>query len=385
MLEEFLHPSDDALFDTRYSESQLGAQILHADQLEESAGVQDVALIGIKEDRASKRNTGSAAAPDDIRAQLYQLMRLNQSLRVADLGNIQPGATLKDTYVAVRQVCEEMHRRNIIPVLIGGSHDLSFAQYHALQCLGRPINCCLIDSCIDFYDGEDPINDENFVGRIMVAEPSYLSTLSVIGYQTHLTTPESLAVLDRLHFEHYRLGRVRTDIVEMEPVLRSANMVSMDMSAVRVGDSPANYLASPNGLFGEEICQLAYYAGQGQEIFSFGLYGCNLLYDRNEQSLRLAAQIIWYFLEGLSVRRIDLPRPDDENFLRYTIQFSQSGHELTFWKSRRTDRWWMEVPVNGNRRNSRKFQLVACSYRDYQTAVREELPDRWLKAYARLS
>ncbi|MCS6916874.1 MAG: formimidoylglutamase [Chitinophagales bacterium] len=385
MLEEFLQQPDDSLYEASYSESQLGAYLIAPAQAANLADPMDAALIGIKEDRASKRNAGSAAAPDDIRQQLFQLMRLDPSVRLADLGNIQPGATLKDTYIAVRQVCEELLRRRIIPILIGGSHDLTFAQYLAHQCLNQPVQACLVDSSIDFFDGEDPINDENFVGRIMVTEPTVLSSLSVLGYQTHLTTPESLAVLDRLHYEHYRLGRLRADISEMEPVLRSATLVSMDMAAVRVGDSPANYLASPNGLFGEEACQLAYYAGQSNEVRSFGLYGCNLVYDRNEQSLRLAAQIIWYFLEGLATRRTDFPKAGDANYLKYTVQFTNHGYELTFWKSRHTDRWWMEVPVGTSRRNSRKFELVACSYRDYQAAVREELPDRWLKAHARMS
>ncbi|MCS6991254.1 MAG: formimidoylglutamase [Chitinophagales bacterium] len=385
MLEDFLQLPDESIYHAEYNCSQLGAHVIQPQKAYEQLEQVEVALLGVKEDRGSKRNAGSAAAPDDIRAQLFQLMRLEPSLRVADLGNIQPGASLKDTYVALRQVCEELLGRQIVPVVIGGSHDLTFAQYHALASVAESVHLCLIDSSLDFFDGEDPINDENFVGRIMVSEPSHLGLLSLIGYQTHLTTPESLAVLDRLHYEHYRLGKLRPDISEMEPVLRTAHMVSMDMSAIRVGDSPANYLASPNGLFGEEACQLAYYAGQSNALRTFGLYGCNLLYDRNEQSLRLAAQVLWYLLEGLANRKADFPEDGSDDYLKYTVHFSNHAYELVFWKSRRTDRWWMQVPVGKKPFNSRKFELIACSYSDYLMAVREELPDRWLKAHARLS
>ena len=385
MFEEFLRLPDYDLYEQPFSEYQLGKHIISPLQLPDQLEGIQVALMGVKEDRGSKHNIGCAAAPDEIRRQLFALMKFRGDFRIADIGNIEPGASLKDTYVAMSRVVNELLRMKIIPVIIGGSHDLTFAQYVSYQEIGRNINAGIVDSTIDFHDGEDEINDENFLGRIFVVEPSCLFDTSVVGYQTHLTSPEALEMTDRLHFENYRLGKLRSDLYEMEPVMRGSNLVSMDMAAIRYSDSPANITASPNGLFGEEVCQLARYAGQSNEADSFGLYGCNLAYDNHDQSVKLAAQIIWYFLEGVFQRRHDFPKPGDEDYLKYTVQFKENKYEMNFWKSRKTDRWWMEVPSSNKKRNHKKFHLLPCSYNDYQMACREEVPDRWLKAQAKLS
>jgi len=385
MLEEFLQFSNDEIYNEDYAESQLGNQILIPSELPETLDDLTVAIIGVREDRGSKHNIGSAAAPDEIRRQLFLLSRFNHDFKIADLGNIEPGATLKDTYVALSRVINELLRMKIIPVIIGGSHDLTFGQYIGYHDLSRSLNLCIVDSGIDFHDGEEEINDENFLGRVFVAEPSVLFGACVMAYQTHLVSPKSLEVMDKLHFENYRLGIVRGDLFEMEPVMRSTNLCSFDMSAIRFADSPANYTSSPNGLFGEEICQLSRFAGQSETVDSFGLYGCNLAYDNRDQSVKLAAQIIWYFIDGVCNRRNDFPTAHDENYTRYTVQFKENKYEMNFWKSHKSDRWWMEVPLGDRQRNQKKTQIIPCSYSDYQMACREEIPERWMKAQAKLA
>lgn len=385
MFEEFLRLPEENIYDQPYTDFQLGNQILSPSMLPDNLDGIQVAIFGVREDRGSKHNVGSAHAPDEIRKQLFSLTKIKTENKIADLGNIDPGATLTDTYVAMSKIVNELLHLKILPVIIGGSHDLTFGQYCGYQDIRRNINLTVIDSMIDFHDGQDELNDENFLGRIFVLQPSVLFHADVIALQTHLTSSQALEVMDKLHFESHRLGKVRTDIHDMEPVLRGANLCSFDMSALRFADSPANYTASPNGLFGEEACQLARYAGQSDVVDSFGLYGCNLAYDNHDQSTKLASQILWYFLDGFCNRQKDFPQEKDENYLKYTVQFKENKYEMNFWKSKMSDRWWMEVPVVNTKRNQKKFHIVPCSYNDYQLACSEEVPERWMKTYAKLS
>ncbi len=385
MFEEFVRHPDDEIYDQAYTDFQFGKQIISPHQLPDNLEGVQVALIGAREDRGSKHNVGSAHAPDEIRRQLFALAHFNTDLKIADLGNIDPGASLQDTYVALSSVISELLNLKIIPIIIGGSHDLTFSQYSAYHDQRRNINMSVVDSMIDFHDGEEEINDENFLGRIFVLEPSSLFEANVIAHQTHLTTSQAMDVMEKLHFGTYRLGKVRADILEMEPVMRGTNLCSIDLSAVRFADSPANYTASPNGLFGEEACQLARYCGQSEATDSFGLYGCNLAYDNRDQSVKLAAQIIWYFLDGYVNRHHDFPKENDTEYLKYTVQFKDNRYEMNFWKSLRSDRWWMEVPVTNSKRNRKKFHTIPCTYQDYQLACAEEVPERWMKTSAKLS
>ena len=69
--------------------------------------------------------------------------------------------------------------------------------------------------------------------------------------------------------------------------------------------------------------------------------------------------------------------------MKFTVHLEDSDHELIFWKSKKTERWWMELPF-GDKKKYGRNQLVPCSFEDYEGACEQELPDRWMKAYTKL-
>ncbi len=95
----------------------------------------DIAIIGVQEDRNAIGNPGCALAPDYIREKLYRLNEGNYDTKIVDLGNIRSGATVTDTYYAVKTVVNELIKKNIIPVILGGGQDLTYAQYMAYETL----------------------------------------------------------------------------------------------------------------------------------------------------------------------------------------------------------------------------------------------------------
>lgn len=382
MFEEFLQPAPAELYaPDSFHDMQLGSQIV-PDAYPEGM---HIALFGVKEDRGSVRNNGCAQAPDQIRQHLFSRARLLPEASIVDLGNLEMGASVNDTYVAISKVVNELIRLRVLPVIIGGSHDLTFGQFGAYHDLQRNINITIADNCIDLKQEPGNPDDESFLLNIFRYEPSYIFNFSQVGYQTHLSSQNAVELLDKLHFDSFRLGKVRSAIDEMEPVLRNSNLFSFDMSVVRLSDAPGNRCAGPNGLFAEEACQLASYAGQSEMVDSFGLYGCNPSVDQGNQSAQLAADIIWYFMNGFYNRKHDFPSDEDPDYVKFTIHFKENKYELNFWKSKKSDRWWMEVPAANKQRNQKKFHLLPCSYSDYQMACREELPERWIRAYQKFS
>jgi arginase family enzyme len=384
MLEEFLQPAEQELFSPQnFSTYTLGSSIERSTHPE---GM-NVAIVGVNEDRGSIKNIGCAEAPDVIRKQLFSLSQFNTNTKIIDLGNIQKGETIRDTYVALSKVVNELIKMKILPVIIGGSHDLTCGQFSGYEGLNRMINVSVIDNTIDLQrEGEvAAIDDERFLLDILSYEPSLIFNYHQIGYQTHLASNQAIELLNKLQFETYRLGLMRAEIIEIEPVLRGTNLLSFDMSAIRFSDAPANANATPNGIFAEEACQLSRYAGQSDLLDSFGIYGCNPSLDRRNQTSQLAASIIWYFIDGFNSRKNDYPSEDDTDYTKYTIHFKENKYEMNFWKSKKSDRWWMEVPTGIKASNHKKHHLLPCSYKDYQMACQEELPERWIKAFHKLS
>jgi formiminoglutamase len=345
----------------------------------------DIALIGVNDGRASINNAASAMAPDSVRKYLYSLYRPGSNVKIADLGNIKSGNSLKDTYFAVRDVVGTLLKKNVIPVIIGGGQDLTYANYLAYESIGKIINIVTVDNAFDLGDAESSLNSRTYLNKIITHQPSYLFNFSNIGYQTYFVDNEAIELMKKLYFDVYRLGLVQSDIEEVEPMVRNADMISVDISSVRMSDAPGNGNSTPNGFYGEELCRIMRYAGLSDKLSSIGIYEINPEIDRNGQTSHLAAQAIWYFIDGFYNRKMDFPVKDKKFYIKYRVVIKEIQNEIVFFKSKKSDRWWMEVPcpIKLKSKYDRHY-LVPCSYRDYQTALKEEIPDRWWQAYQKL-
>lgn len=345
----------------------------------------DIAILGVCEDRLAFTNKGCAAAPNEVRKHLYKLFSAGFTPRVVDLGNIMPGHTESDTFFALSEVIDFLIRNNIVPVIIGGSQDLTYAQFRGYEKLEQTINIVNIDATFDIGGSDDELTNRTFLGKIILHQPNYLFNYSNIGYQTYLVPPGSLNMMNKLYFDTYRLGQIRDNIAEAEPVIRHADMLSFDMSALKHSDAPAHEEASPNGFYAEEACQMMRYAGMNDKLTSLGIYEINPDYDIQNKTASLAAQMIWCFMDGFYGRKKDFPTRSSSDYTRFHVFLQDNKYEINFYKSAKSDRWWMEVPYPPDK--NLKFErhtLIPCSYKDYETACKDDIPDRWWQTYQKL-
>lgn len=348
-------------------------------------GIQ-IAIIGVLEERNAFGNKGCMLAPDAVRRFLYQLSPGSPVLRIVDLGNIKSGATIEDTWYALSQSVAFLIKKNIFPVIIGGSQDLTYANYLAYEKLEQTVNMVTIDSRLDLGAVEDEMSARSYLGKIILHQPNYLFNYCNIALQSHFADHKTLELMDKLFFDNFRLGEIRKDITETEPLLRNADILSVDLSALRFADAPGNENAGPNGLFGEEACQLCRYAGMSDKLSSAGFYELNPKLDQRGQTAHLVAQMIWYLLDGYGSRKKDFPIGDRNLFTKYRVTGEHFDHEIIFFKSNRSDRWWMDVPYPPDKRlKFERHHMVPCSYKDYQQASEGEMPDLWWRTYQKLS
>jgi formiminoglutamase len=345
----------------------------------------DIAIIGVCEDRYSLNNFGCSEAPDWVRKYLYRLFRANTPVNLADLGNIRSGNRVEDTYFALRDVISHLLSRNIIPVIIGGSQDLTYANYLAYESLGKIINLVSVDNQFNLGSDSKNMNSGSFLSHIIMHQPNFLFNYTNIGYQTYFVEPEAVDLMKKLYFDSYRLGFVQTDIEEVEPMVRNADLLSFDISAVRQSDAPGSGNSTPNGFYGEEVCRIMRYAGMSDKLTSLGIYEINPRFDNNGQTAHLAAQMIWYFIDGYCNRKKDFPMNDKEEYVKFHVTLKELDDQIVFYKSKKSDRWWMEVPCPTNLMSKfERHYLVPCSYKDYQTACSEDVPDRWWQAFQKI-
>ncbi|HSV89163.1 MAG TPA: formimidoylglutamase [Bacteroidales bacterium] len=345
-----------------------------------------LAILGVKEDRMAGENEGCGLAPDYVRKYLYELFQGSFKVNIADLGNIKAGNKVSDTYFALKTVLTELISRKVIPIIIGGSQDLTYANYLAYGELGQVINLISVDSAFDLgLNKDETINNSNYLSAILTHQPNFLFNYTNLGYQTYLVDQDAIELMGKLFFDVYRLGVVRKDLEEVEPVVRNADVLSFDVSSIRQSDAPGNSNVSPNGFQGEEACQIVRYAGLSDKLSSIGFYEANPALDRGEQTMQLVAQMIWYFIEGFSSRKKDMPdrqRKESGEYIKYFVSSKEVQQELVFYKSKKSDRWWMEVPCPASMqvKYERQF-LVPCSYREYLAACQNDIPEKWLQVY----
>jgi formiminoglutamase len=373
-----------------YYTSQLGVKIVpYSEDFPDMDELKpDIALIGVLEDRQSVDNSGCALGPDYIRERLYRLNEGAYTVKIADLGNIRQGATVTDTYFALKTVVIELIKKDIVPVIIGGGQDLTYAQYMAYESLEQKVDVVTIDALFDMNDdfSEQGLEttSQSYLNRIFLHEPNYLFNYSNLGYQTYFASQDSLRVMDKLYFDVHRLGELSGQINVAEPIIRNASMISFDIGAIRSSDAPGNTNATPNGFYGEEACQLCRYAGFNDKLSSIGFYEFNPAYDNNGQTAILLSQMIWYFIDGFYNRKKDFPLQPRSQYLIYKTSLKHEDHELVFVKSKKSDRWWMQVPYPTGGSKNERFHLVPCRYEDYNIAVSGEMPDLWWRTYQKL-
>lgn len=372
---DFLEPSHfiSTIDKTQFNSHQIGHHILtlHQDDFEITDA--DIFILGCGERRGSNGLKVWSHAADTVRAALYPMYDWHNEIKVADLGNIAEGATLKDTQVALRSILTEIHLHNKIVILIGGSQDLTIQQYEPFFELKKMVNISAIDMLLDLEESENT-NDTSYLMKLFTEPVSFIKHFNSIAFQSYLTNPLMIQTLDRLRFDCYRLGHVRHNITDMEPVIRNTDILTVDLNALRASEAPFNPKASPNGLFADELCQLLKYAGMATQLSSVGIYNLYEDNDINDTGAQTIAQAVWYFVDGYRVRMLEQPFQTPGEFEIYHTNVEDTN--ISFYKSKRTLRWWMQMPDNS---------MLPCTKNDYKTAGSNEFPERWFREQERLS
>jgi len=355
--------------DLGYKEGQVGKTIpVYEEELPEIDDA-DLIIVGCNDQRGAALLAPSEAA-NAIRREFYNLYQWHHDIKLADIGNVKMGKTVHDTYAALKVILYELKELGKTVVVLGGSHDLTLAQYYAFEQSKSAVDAVGIDALIDI-NLDSPFRADNFLMELLTAEPNYLRHYNHIAFQSYFVHPRMLETMDKLRFDCFRVGHVKEHLEEMEPVIRNCSFLTFDISAMANSAAPANTI-SPNGLNGEEACTLMQYAGMSHNIRTVGLYGYRPEQDHEQLTAKQLAQMMWYLMDGRSRGSREAMIDERDDFNEFHTAFAEV--ETVFLQSKKTGRWWMQLPDKN---------FIACSYKDYLLASSNEIPERWLRAQER--
>lgn len=385
----FLDPVPDKCFvkNTRPGKNTFGETLtIYRDEEDfpELEGYQ-LALIGIKEERGAIDNHGCADGANHIRKAFYRLFNHWEEIKMVDLGNVKTGQEISDTYYALNQVLTELLKQHILPMVIGSSQDMTYPMYQVYEPTGKLVNITAIDPLFDVGNDNEGLNSHSYLSHIILHQPNYLFNFTNIGYQSYYVDKENIELMKQLLFDTYRLGILKPHIELTEPLIRNANILSIDMGAFRAADAPGVKNASPNGFNGEDACRMTRYAGLNFKLSSIGFFEYNPHYDINSRTANLIAEMIWYFIDGYSLRQDDMPTPDSVDFKRYNVQIGEGEENVIFLCHKITGKWWIDMSfMHADDPRYERHHYIPCSKEDYDQAMNNELPDKWWQFYQKL-
>jgi formiminoglutamase len=367
MLSHWLTPisADQITATAQTANGALGRQIDFYTGAEKKLPKGGVILLGL-----------DAQVADAVRNSLYAFASPDTGLRITDLGNFRKSES--DFCIPLIQ---ELLSAGHILVLLGKSEETAVTQFLAYRDFKRVSNMALIHQQLRL-EVKEAINAPDCpMQSILLPQHKRLFHFALLGTQAHLMQGQVLRYMEKKGFDHIRLGSVRQDPSAVEPAIRDMDLVAANLQVLRTGVHQYQ-TGTASGLTVEEFCLLARYAGISEKVTSLSLAG---LCEREAPSASFlteaAAQFLWYFLEGVAQRHQDFPVSVNE-MTEYIVDLQKLAYRLTFWRSNKSGRWWVQVPVQIEK-NKERHRLVPCTYNDYQLASKEELSDRLVRAFER--
>jgi formiminoglutamase len=329
---------------TPYCESQIGHSIKqHGKELPLLDEVK-IALIGIDH-----------IAMDKVRKYLYTFTDID--VIVADLGNKR-----NTDSSSLIQVFGELLDNKILPIFVGQDEENIKIFLKTYSTLRDTFNACLVEQKIPH---QTQMN--NYIEALSFNQFQNLSQLGILGCQAHCTDGKAIKNIKSDRLSYQRLGEIRKSPDIVEPVLRDSDFLCFNMSSVRFSDIPGHRKALPSGFTSEEACQIMRFAGISDRLSSIGIFGYDNRFDTNEQTAKLIAEMVWYFIEAYTDRKMDYPL-DKSSMQQFLVDVKNAEVSMSFWKSSKSGRWWLEVPSDYS-----EAKMISCSYRDYKLACSDEI------------
>ncbi|WP_158278716.1 formimidoylglutamase [Rhodohalobacter mucosus] len=284
-----------------------------------TSGAEKASLIGFPSDKGVRINggrTGAAKAPEQIFNRLMQLTLHPQhnELHTVLLRHVSHPHMLHCTgNVAADQqnlgmTVAESLKNGSVPVIMGGGHETAFGHYLGYSETNKPVHILNIDAHTDVRPLKEgrPHSGSPFMQAIE-DQSGCCRSYTVMGLQ-----PSSVA-RDHLSYVNENGKAVLADDLKMKTVqdyfsdLRSNSdsdpvMLTMDMDAVDQSQAPGVSAPNASGIDSGFWLEIAFYCGRQGNVASFDLCEVNPAFDRDDQTIRLAALTVWYFLLGLALR-----------------------------------------------------------------------------------
>lgn len=325
-----------------------------------------IVLIFCSDYRGLKNGGAEMLDFKTVRRELYRLSKLDFEVPVCDLGDLIAGKSHEDTHYILQEVLSVCHHKNSVPVVIGGSNDLSLALFSALNFHQKNISYTQISNIISLSNGEQEITDKNFLSKILSSKTFSIKDYHHLGYQKHLNELDSVKLMKEVEFDVVRLAEMMNSTEKTEPFFRRADLVTLNCDAVESRGDGFSVNPQVNGLNNREICAYMKEIGLSENLKSVGIFNFN---GNSSDFLnhQLLAQIIWHLIEGINIQQ---SHPLERSYETFWVLIDED--QFAFKRDTFTNLWYFGEDENVT-------DLVPCAKWEYDAAKKGFLNPRLMK------
>ena len=338
---------------------QLGSLI--SNEIEEGG----IVLLFVSDYRGGGGHAVFPNAFGKLRKYLYRLSKSDFEFPICDLGELISGKNQADTRYVLEEILTFCYNKNAVPVVIGGSVDLSYALFSALNFHQKGINYAHISNVASLSNEGEEISEANYLHKILTKKEVSLRNFHLLGYQRHLNEIALLKLMKEVDFDVLRLADMMNTMERAEPFFRRADMVTLNCDAVESFTEAFSINPQVNGLNRREICAYMKEIGLSENLKTVGVFNFNAD-SENPLNHQLMAQMLWYLIEGINIQRT---HPKERSYDTFVVLIE--NREFSFKRDTFSGLWYF---VKGS--DVKKW--IPCSREDYENAKRGELNKRFL-------
>ncbi len=288
-------------------------------------GKVDTGILGVPYDYGTLLVGGRVGArngPGAIRAELKRYgTTFNidyetdvRTLSIADLGDVEiSDGNQHETYARIEKVLAGILEKGIVPIVMGGSNDISFPDAKALSNSFGAIGGINVDAHFDVRKAVE--------GKVTSGSPYYMALETLgskfsgknfveVGSHDNLNSREYYEYLKKKGVKVFTLGDARKSgvdgIVKKSFSFASkgtdAIFFSIDIDSVAQAFAPGCSAPDSDGFTPEQVRRMAFLAGNNPKVKLFEIMEVNPKYDIDGRTARLAASLVISFLTGHAAR-----------------------------------------------------------------------------------
>ena len=310
---------------------------------------------------------GDAESQDftGIRREFYKLSQLDFDIPIIDLGDLVSGKTPQDSHYILQEVLSVCHQKGAIPVIVGGSNDLAFSLFSALNYHQQDINYTQISNLVSLKQDEE-IHEWTFLSKILGSKNFSVKNYHHLGYQKHLNEMDSVNLIKEVQFDIIRLAEMMNSTEKTEPYFRKADLVTINCDAIETFSEAFSMNPQVNGLNRREICAYMKEIGLSEKLKSVGIFNYNI-YSDSQLNHQLLAQMIWYLIEGINIQK---SHPKEKSYETFFVLINDE--QYAFKRDVFNNLWYFGEDENID-------NCIPCSRSDFDEAKRGFLSPRFTR------